>query len=305
MAFAAATVTGLVLGIVARLAMLRTDYRQYPSYPHGYTSHLALGAIAAIIGSVVVPALMLQEYTAVTFLALAAQQFREIRDMERKTLERMEQTELVRRGAGYIEDIAKVFEARNYLTIAAALVASSLTWGAQAGLGAPWPWAAGLGALGGVGVVALGKRTLDRQPLSMVAHVRPGEVRFRDTLLYVDDILIMEVGLAEAREAYERHGLGVVIEPKDDNARATLANLGQRQAIAHDTAAVLGVRKDVGTPEFTPLVRLDLVTGRAAMAIVPIEPDPGPLLEVVRRVPVIEGARTRPLATAPGRRAAD
>lgn len=305
MAFGAATLTGVLLGTLARLAMLRTDYRQYPSYPHGYASHLALGAIAALIGAVVVPALLLREFTAVTFLALVAQQFREIRDMERKTLERMEETELVRRGAGYIEDIAKVFEARNYLTIATALVASSVTFWLQNGLGTPWPFSVLPGAAAGLAVVAAGRRGLDRQPLTALARVRPGEIRFEDTLLWVDDILIMEVGLAEARQAYLTKGLGVVIEPRNDNARATIANLGQRQAIAHDAAAVLGVRKDVGTPEFTPLVRLDLQSGRAAMAIVPIEPDIEPLLEVVRRVPVIEGARTRPLATAPGRRAAD
>ncbi|MEG3070893.1 MAG: YIEGIA domain-containing protein [Candidatus Syntrophopropionicum ammoniitolerans] len=33
-----------------------------------------------------------------TFLALAAQQFREIRNMERRTLESLERTELVKRG---------------------------------------------------------------------------------------------------------------------------------------------------------------------------------------------------------------
>jgi hypothetical protein len=301
-----AVVSGVVLGTVARLAMLRTDFRQYPSYPHGYTSHLALGLIAAFTGAVVVPALILEEFTAVTLLVLVAQQFREIRDMERKTLQRMEETELVKRGAGYIEDIAKVFEARNYLTIATALTASTVTLATQRvdlGDGLLLPVLAGAGA--GLVVVMLGRRGLDRQPLGAVTRVREGRVNFRDTLLYVDDILIMEIGLVEGRDAYEKRGLGVVIEPKDDNARATLANLGQRQAIAHDTAAVLGVRKDLGTPEFTPLVRLDLESGRAAMAILPIEPDVEPLLAVVRGVPVIEGARTRPLATKPGRVAAD
>jgi hypothetical protein len=297
---------GFVLGTVARLAMLRTDFRQYPSYPHGYVSHLALGLIAAFTGAVVVPALILEEFTAVTFLVLVAQQFREIRGLERKTLERMEETELVRRGAGYIEDIAKVFEARNYLTILTALAASSVALFFQRSawdLGPVGALAAGTAA--GLGIVLIGKRALDRQPLGRIAVVREGQVHFKETLLYVDDILIMEIGLAEGRDAYERYGRGVVIEPKDDNARATLANFGQRQAIAHDVSAILGVRKDVGTPEFTPLVRLDLDSGRAALAVVPIEPDIEPLLAVVRRVPVIEGARTRPLATRPGRQAAD
>ena len=305
--FWAAILTGVGLGTLARLAMLRTDYRQYPSYPHGYASHLALGVVAAFAGAVVIPALMLREITAVTFLLLVAQQFREVRDLERKTLEKMEETELVRRGAAYIEDIAKVFEARNYLTIFTALTASAVTL-------ALWPWAEprGLvwmapagGVLAGTAVILAGRRGLDRVTLGSVCRIRLGDLHFEDTLLWVDDINIEEIGLVKAREDYRRHGLGVVIEPKDDDARATLANLGQRQAIAHDAASILGVRKDRDSPEYTPLVRLHLDTGRAALAICPIEPDAGPLLAAVRAVPVIEGARTRPLATRPGRRAAD
>jgi len=303
--FWVAVVTAFGVGVAARLTMLRTDYRQYPSYPHGYASHLALGAVGAFIGALVPPALLQEEFTAASFLILAAQQFREIRDLERKTLERMEKTELVARGAGYIEDIAKVFEARNYLTIFAALLASVTTYFIQGSAPAVRPVAVIGGAAVGLGLIIYGKRGLDRKPLGAVMKVREGRLRFKDTLLMIDDIIIMEVGLREARDVWEKNGLGVVIEPTDDDARAMLANLGQRQAIAHDSAAILGVRKDHGTQEFTPLVRLDLHTGRAAMAIVPIEPDIEPLLEVVRRVPLIEGARTRPLATRPGKRAAD
>ncbi len=287
--------------------MLRTDFRQYPSYPHGYASHLALGVVAAFTGAVAVPALIFREITAASFLMLVAQQFREVRDLERRTLGRMEETELVRRGAGYIEDIAKVFEARNYLTIFAALVASTTTyvaWQLLTPLGVA-PASALVGAAAAAVAIVLGKRSLDRQPLGAVCVVRAGKVHFKNTVMWVGDIQLEEIGSVKAREDYTKHGLGVIIEPKDDNARATLANLGQRQAIAHDAAAVLGVRKDKDTPEFTPIVRLDLDTGRAALAIIPIEPDLEPLLRAVRGVPVIEGARTRPLATKAGRRALD
>lgn len=305
--FWGAVITGLVFGTLARLAMLRTDFRQYPSYPHGYASHLALGIVAAFTGAVAIPALVNQEIAATAFLMLVTQQFREVRDLERKTLERMEETELVKRGAGYIEDIAKVFEARNYLTIFAALVASTVTllaWKAaeRSGLVALGPVA---GAAAATLVIVYGKRNLDRQPLASLCHIRAGRVHFKDTILYVDDIPMEEIGLVEARQHFEKHGRGVIIEPKDDNARASLANLGQRQAIAHDAAAALGVRKDRDTPEYTPIVRLHLDTGRAGLALLPIEPDMGPLLEAVRAVPVIEGARTRPLATRAGRKAED
>ena len=77
-------VLAAILGGALRFLLLRSDYRQYPTYPHGYVSHLALGFIAAALGAVALPALLEQEYVAVTFLSLAAQQFRDIRSMERK-----------------------------------------------------------------------------------------------------------------------------------------------------------------------------------------------------------------------------
>ncbi|MCG5015123.1 YIEGIA domain-containing protein, partial [Collinsella aerofaciens] len=52
-----------------------------------------------------------------TFLALAASQFRDVRNMERNTLNELDQYELVPRGKTYIEGIAIVFEGRNYLVI--------------------------------------------------------------------------------------------------------------------------------------------------------------------------------------------
>lgn len=113
---------GTAIGTIARFYTLRVDYRQYPGYPQGYLLHLTLGLIAAALGAVALPALLKEEYAAVTFLALAAQQFREIRNMERESLINIEKTELVKRGDAYIEDIARKFEARNYLALLTGLV---------------------------------------------------------------------------------------------------------------------------------------------------------------------------------------
>ncbi|MFP3489164.1 YIEGIA domain-containing protein, partial [Staphylococcus sp. SIMBA_130] len=49
---------GVIAGTLARIYMFRTDYRQYPTYPHGMIIHLALGFIAASLGSLVVPSIM-------------------------------------------------------------------------------------------------------------------------------------------------------------------------------------------------------------------------------------------------------
>ena len=122
-----AILLGMAAGFLARLYMLRTDYRNYPSYPHGYIIHLSLGAIAASLAAIALPALLEEEYTAITFLVLCAQQFRDIRNMERETLMKLEENTLVPRGLDYIEGIAKVFESRNYLVMLVALVTSGAT----------------------------------------------------------------------------------------------------------------------------------------------------------------------------------
>lgn len=50
--------------------MMKTDYRQYPTYQHGKLIHLSLGFVAAGLGAIVSPALFEENYTAVTFLVL-------------------------------------------------------------------------------------------------------------------------------------------------------------------------------------------------------------------------------------------
>ncbi len=286
---------GILMGSIARFALLKIDYRQYPSYPQGYLVHLALGFIAASLGAVAVPALIEKEYTAVTFLALAAQQFRDIRSMERESLAKLEDTELVPRGSAYIEDIAKVFESRNYMAIFTSLGSSlgvyylNIFWG----------------IITGMVLIILFHLVSRRQTIRSISIVREGKLHFKGPLLYVEDILIMNVGLKNSRKIIKEKGLGVIIEPKDDNARATLANMGQRQAIAHDASALLGIRKDFGEPEFTPLIRRNHATGEIGMFIIPSEPDIKYLIEAVKRVPVIESSKRTPLSSEVGKKAAD
>ncbi|MCG0274703.1 MAG: YIEGIA family protein [Thermosediminibacteraceae bacterium] len=296
MDYMAVVSVGLVMGTLGRLYLLRVDYRQYPSYPQGYIVHLALGFIAAFLGAVAVPALVAKEYTAVTFLALAAQQFREIRDMERESLKNIEETELVPRGAAYIEDIAKAFESRNYLAMLTALVASTVVEFSKKPV---------LGVFTGAVVILLLSLFTRRKRIRDIATVRPAEIHFQGSILCIEDIQVMNVGHPVSRKIFMEKGLAVMIEPKDDNARATLANIGQRQAIAHDVAALLGVKRDVNEVDFMPLVRIDLETGKVGLVIVPMEKDMESLIKAVRMVPVLESSRRKPLKSKAGRKASD
>lgn len=287
--------TGIIIGTLARYWMMRRDVRQYPSYPHAVVNHMALGFLAATLGAVAVPALAAEEYTAVTFLALAATQFREVRNMERQMLEALEQSEMVPRGKDFIEGIARTFEARNYLVLFISLVASGVTfrWGVVPGL------------VAGVLTAVIVRRFMRGKVIKDIAKVRPAEFRFEDYNLFVEDIHIMNLGLKEIREIYYKRAKAVVLEPFDDNSREILANAGQRQAIAHDAASLLGVHRDVDTAEFTPLLRRNVNTGRIGMIIVPLEPDMECLIQAVQNVPVLESAIVNPLGSRAGRCASD
>jgi hypothetical protein len=290
-----AIVGGVAVGTLARYLMLRRDFRQYPSYPHAAVNHLALGFVAAMMGAVAVPAIIAKEYTAVTFLALAATQFREVRRMEREMLQALDGSILVARGKDYIEGISRTFEARNYLVILISLVTSGamLIYGHVAGL------------IAGAATLAAAKTLMRGKLVRDIARVRPAAFSFKGPNVFVEEIHIMNLGLAEVREVYSQRARAVILEPLDDTAREILANAGQRQAIAHDAAALLGVHREVDTAEFTPLLRRDPDTGRVGMLIVPIEPDVKCLVTAVENVPVLESAAVNPLASRAGRCAAD
>lgn len=287
---------GIAMGSLGRLLLLRADYRQYPSYPRGYITHMVLGVIAAALGAIAIPALAEKEYTAVTFLALAAQQFRDIRGMERDSLERIDSSEMVPRGPDYIEDIAKTFEARNYIAMVTGLATSLaiyFTGISYLGIGA-----------GAVVFFAI-SRSLKGQVVGDIADVIEAQIKFDGPLLKVDGVVVMNVGLKEAREKYLQRAIAVRIIPKDDNSRATLGNMGQRQAIQHNAAIQLGIRKDIDEPEFTPVARRNNENGDIVLAIFPVEPDIECLIQAVKRTPVLESSKRKPLDSIAGRKAAD
>lgn len=271
---------GIMFGIIARLSMLRTDYRQYPTYPHGRIIHLALGVIAAALGAVAVPSLLEKEYTAVTFLTLAAQQFRDVRNMERETLSRIDSMELVPRGATYIEGIAMVFEGRNYMVIFTSFVTALF------GILFGWYW----GVAAGIGALLLSNHFKTGKSISAIADVENAELRLDGPDLYVDDIYIMNVGLEETRQQITQYGLGCIIKPKNKNSRITLANVGQRQALLHDACTILGVFRDTGEPSLMPMAKLDMKDGRLAVLLLPQEKSPELARTVLMRAPILESA---------------
>ncbi|ASF39703.1 MULTISPECIES: YIEGIA family protein [Halobacillus] len=277
-------IAGISVGTALRIFMLRTDYRQYPTYLHGKIIHLSLGFIAASLGTIAIPSIMEKEFTAVTFLTLAASQFREVRNMERNTLTEMDSFELVPRGNTYIEGIAVAFESRNYLVIFTSFVVT-LCYLAVNG------WAA-LGAA--VVCFIISSLLMSGSKLSDIVTVELSELSFKGAGLYVDNIYIMNIGLPERQDEILKYGMGFILTPKSFSVRSTIANLGQRQAILHDVSVTLGVFRDSGTPALVPLIKRDLNDGRIGVFILPQEKDPVRAKEIISSVPVLENAIQMP-----------
>ncbi|MFH5184760.1 YIEGIA family protein [Paenibacillus sp. TAB 01] len=277
-------VLGVVFGMLARLSMLRTDYRQYPTYPHGKIIHISLGFIAAGLGAVAVPSLLDKNYTAVTFLTVAAQQFRDVRNMERQTLSKIDSMELVPRGATYIEGIAMVFEGRNYMVIFTAFVTALFS------IVFAWYW----GIIAGILAILLTNHFKSGKSICHIADVKTAQVKMDGPNLFVDDIYIMNVGLDDTREIIRKRGIGLIVTPKNKNCRVTIANIGQRQALLHDLSTIMGVYRDEGEPSLLPLAKLDMGDGRLAVFLLPQELDAEKARKVLLQSPVLESAVRMP-----------
>ncbi|MCD5404874.1 MAG: YIEGIA domain-containing protein, partial [Desulfotomaculum sp.] len=75
--------------------------------------------------------------------------------------------------------------------------------------------------------------------------------------------------------------------------------------IAHTVGVILGTKKDVDIPEFTPILRKNPDTGAVAMYMMPVEKDIEAFIEAVNRSPVLESGISKPLSARAGRCASD
>ena len=274
-----AVVIGIIFGFISRLTLLRTDSRQYPTYPQGRIVHLSFGFIASFIGAVAIPAFLESDWTAVTFLGLAATQFREVRKMERETLEKVDTWELVKRGTPFIEGMAQAFESRNYLVMFTALVTTLFSViNIYAGI------------ISGIVMLFVVKHNMAGKLLLDIVDFEESEIRFEGPTLFVGDILMKNVGLEDTRKIIQERAMGVIVTPKDKNSIVTTSHLGQRQAMLHHVANVLGAFLDSGEPALVPMAKRDMEDGRIALFIMPREKDFEQIKTVLEHVPVLDSA---------------
>lgn len=275
-------VTAIVVGTLARVFTIKEDYRQYPSYPNGYMIHLLTGFVAASLGAVAIPALMTKNFVAVTFLALAIQQFRDVRKMERESLKDLENTEYTYRGDAYIDGIAKTFESRNYF----ALIVSFATALTIQLVNSKMIWInLGSGIAIGVIVFYILKRFSKGKTVGDISDVKPAKIEIKGSELFVDGIYVSNtLGTENAQKLFANEGIAVIIKPREEHFRITLDNFGQRQAILFEATRALGVKRY----HFT---RKDYEQGEIVIALVPIIRDMDKLVEAVKKAPLLESAK--------------
>jgi hypothetical protein len=278
-------VTAIIMGSAARILTIIQDYRQYPSYPNGYLLNLVTGIVAAGLGAVAFPALLAKNYSAITFLTIAIQHFRDVRKIEKESLKAIESGEYVKRGDAYIDGISKTYEARNYFALLVSLtteitmhiISSKNMWLNITG-----------GAAAGTAVFLVLRRFSKGHSIGDIADVRLGKVNVRNSELFVDDIFVSNLLGAEiTRKTVQNEAIAAVIYPKKEHFRITLDNFGQRQAILFEVCRRLGVKR-------YSFIRKQFKTGRIAIAIVPLICDEGAFLDTIRQTPILENVKKNP-----------
>ncbi len=274
--------SGIFTGTLARFITLKIDYRQVPSYPNGYFINILVGFISAALGAVAIPALMVKDFTAITFLALAIQHFRDIREMEIKSLEKLEHTEYVKRGQAYIDGIGKTYESRNYISLLSSLITvlimsiikiKNIYLNAIAGI------------IVGLLSALFFRHFTKGKTVGDICTVEVGEISVQNSELFVDGLFVTNLlGSDRARELFINEGIALVIKPKKDIFRVTMENFGQRQAILFECIKAFGVKRH-------KFVRRSFTTGKIIIAFVPIISDIEKLIAVAKFTPILENSR--------------
>lgn len=286
-------IIGIVIGIISRVITLNIDRKQYPTEPNMLVSQLVLAIIGSSLGAMLVPALMQKSYTSITFLSLAASQFRQVRHSKRKALTDMEESLLVKRGAGFIEEIALTYEVRSYTCILTALTTSAAYHLCKTELFLGEGGSIFLGSACGILLALIFKKLFVRESIGNIAEVIPAKITFDGPILKINDVAISNIGLESSRKRYLENGLAVEIIPKDKSYinSGVIISPGQRQTIANIVYSRLGIMKNLNEPDFTPLLRRNPKNESLLMPYIPIEKDINKLISAVKSTPIIESSR--------------
>ncbi|MBQ6632477.1 MAG: YIEGIA domain-containing protein [Romboutsia sp.] len=286
---------GIIIGMLSRLIMLHLEQKQYPTEPNILLSQLVLAFVASSLGALLVPALIERSYTSITFLSLAAQQFRQVRDNRRDTLQSLEDVQLIQRGNAFIEEIARTYEVRNYTCIVTSFITVGIYYVITSEFKLEEIPSIIISSICGVVLAFILKKTLTRKSIGDIADVVPAEISFVDeSIMQIGELKgITNVGLEEDRQKYLTKGLGIEIIPKDKSYTniGTIYDPGQRQAIIYNIYSRIGISREDSEPAFYPLPRINLKNGSLMIAVVPVDKDINKLIDAVKSCPILSSAK--------------
>lgn len=289
--FRRAFIVAMLIGIVCRGLVLRVTDRQYPTRPQDYIEQIIISGLSASLGAIALPALMDKEFSALTFFAVAIQQFQGLAKQERITIENIDKSELVPKGSAYVEEIASTYESRSYISLFSAL-ASSVTFiliAKRYNLGFVICTIASI--VSGAIVGFIFRRYLRRDSIGDIADVIPANIKFDGANLMVNDVYISNIGLEDTRTKYLKEGLAVQIIPRDLGKFGVVNDLGQRSAILHNIYIHMGINKDVDEKDILAISRTDLDNKTVVLPYIPILKDIDEMIRVIKSTPVIETAK--------------
>ena len=291
---------GIIIGVLSRLIMLNLDERQYPTQPNVLVSQLVLAFVASSLGALLIPALIERSYTSVTFLSLAAERFRQVRNNRRDTLQGLESFQLVSRGSSFIEDIARTYEIRNYMCILTSFLTVAVYYVINSEFKVEDRVSLIISSLCGLTLAYILRRSISRRSLDDIAEVSIEDISFVDTcILKIGDFQgITNVGLKEDREKYLKDAVGIKIRPRDNNYKnaSIISYLGQRQVICYNLYSRLGILRNMEDVAFTPIPRKNPKNQCLYLAFFPTEKDERKIIEAVKSCPILDSARGKNIA---------
>ncbi len=291
---------GIIIGVLSRLIMLNLDQKQYPTQPNILISQIVLAFVASALGALLVPALIERSYTSITFLSLAAEQFRQVRENRRDTLTELEAKQLVKRGNAFIEEIAKTYEVRNYMSIISSFFTVGFYYLITSEFKINDNISLVISTVFGIMLALLLKRMIRRDSIGDVADVKIVDIGFEnDSILRVGSLSgITNVGLKSEREKFLKYGVGIEIIPKDKNYinASIVQDPGQRQTIAYNLYSRLGLYRQRNEPVFTPIPRRNPKNESIVIAYLPIEKNEEAIIQAVKSTPIVSSARGKNIA---------
>lgn len=295
-----AFLVAMFIGVMSRVIMLNLDKKQYPTQPNTLLTQMVLAFVASALGALVVPALAAKSYTSITFLSLAAEQFRKVRESRRNTLQNLEDIQLVKRGSAFIEEIARTYEVRNYMCILTSFSTMAFYHMLIKEFNITNNTSLMISGVFGIALSLLIKKLITRKSVGDIADVREVKISFVDgTIMQVGDLKgITNVGLESDRERYLKYGIGIEIKPKDNSYSnaSILYDSGQRQAIVFNIYSRLGIKREDDEPAFVPLPRRNPKNESIMLAYIPIEKDAQKVIEAVKSAPILSSSKGKNLS---------